>query len=162
MTDFIGIYIGDIGVLTLLIFGLIGFLVLRLKLTPELIYNNIKKHLVSNKSSEINNEESSIDLNLSNENKKEKVQEKIENNIKVNKNLNPTIENFSSIKKDIKVSEEKSEDIKIEIKENKEEEVLDDDLIAKNLVKKYVEYDHTLELKNFRPPSVELLKDYDN
>ena len=58
MTDFIGIYIGDIGVLTLLIFGLIGFLVLRLKLTPELIYNNIKKHLVSNKSSEINNEES--------------------------------------------------------------------------------------------------------
>jgi S-DNA-T family DNA segregation ATPase FtsK/SpoIIIE len=162
MTDFIGIYIGDIGVLTLLIFGLIGFLVLRLKLTPELIYNNIKKHLVSNKSTEINNEESSIDLNLSNENKKEKVQEKIENNIKVNKNLNPTIENFSSIKKDIKVSEEKSEDIKIEIKENKEEEVLDDDLIAKNLVKKYGEYDHTLELKNFRPPSVELLKDYDN
>ena len=162
MTDFIGIYTGDIGVLTLLTFGLIGFLVLRLKLTPELIYENIKKYLVSNKSSEIENEESSIDLNLNNENKKEEIQEKIENNIKVNKNLNPTIENFSSIKKDIKVSEEKSEDIKIEIKENKEEEVLDDDLIAKNLVKKYGEYDHTLELKNFQPPSVELLKDYDN
>ena len=30
------------------------------------------------------------------------------------------------------------------------------------MVKKYGEYDHTLELKNFRPPSVELLKDYDN
>ncbi|MDA9676697.1 DNA translocase FtsK, partial [Flavobacteriaceae bacterium] len=162
MTDFIGIYTGDIGVLTLLTFGLIGFLVLRLKLTPELIYNNIKKHLVFNKSSDINNEESSIDLNLNNENKKEEIQEKIENNIKVNKNLNPTIENFSSIKKDTKVSEEKLDDIKIEIKENKEEEVLDDDLIAKNLVKKYGEYDHTLELKNFQPPSVELLKDYDN
>jgi S-DNA-T family DNA segregation ATPase FtsK/SpoIIIE len=162
MTDFIGIYTGDIGVLTLLTFGLIGFLVLRLKLTPELIYENIKKYLVSNKSSEIENEESSIDLNLNNENKKEEIQEKIENNIKVNKNLNPTIENFSSIKKDTKVSEEKSDDIKIEIKENKEEEVLDDDLIAKNLVKKYGEYDHTLELKNFQPPSVELLKDYDN
>ena len=162
MTDFIGIYTGDIGVLTLLIFGLIGFLVLRLKLTPELIYKIIKKYLVSNKSSEIENEESSIDLNLNNENKKEEIQEKIENNIKVNKNLNPTIENFSSIKKDTKVSDEKSDDIKIEIKENKEEEVLDDDLIAKNLVKKYGEYDHTLELKNFQPPSVELLKDYDN
>ena len=162
MTDFIGIYTGDIGVLTLLIFGLIGFLVLRLKLTPELIYENIKKYLVSNKSSENENEESSIDLNLNNENKKEEIQEKIENNIKVNKNLNPTIENFSSIKKDTKVSDEKSDDIIIEIKENKEEEVLDDDLIAKNLVKKYGEYDHTLELKNFQPPSVELLKDYDN
>ena len=110
---------------------------LRLKLTPELIYKIIKKHLVSNKSSEIENEESSIDLNLNNENKKEEIQEKIENNIKVNKNLNPTIENFSSIKKDTKVSDEKSDDIKIEIKENKEEEVLDDDLIAKNLVKNY-------------------------
>ena len=42
------------------------------------------------------------------------------------------------------------------------EEILDEDLIAKNLVKKYGEYDHTLELKNFQPPSVELLKDYDN
>ena len=34
--------------------------------------------------------------------------------------------------------------IKIEIKENIEEEILDEDLIAKNLVKKYGEYDHTL------------------
>jgi len=29
-------------------------------------------------------------------------------------------------------------------------------------VKKFGEYDHTLELKNFKPPSIELLNDYDN
>ena len=50
----------------------------------------------------------------------------------------------------------------MEIKESVEEEIFDDEIIAKNLVKKFGEYDHTLELKNFKPPTVELLKDYDN
>ena len=42
ITDFISIYTGDIGVLLILIFGLISFIVLRLKLTPEKIYDWIK------------------------------------------------------------------------------------------------------------------------
>ena len=39
----------------------------------------------------------------------------------------------------------------MEIKESVEEEIFDDEIIAKNLVKKFGEYDHTLELKNFKP-----------
>ncbi|MAV05212.1 MAG: cell division protein FtsK [Flavobacteriaceae bacterium] len=162
ITDFITIYTGDIGVITLLVFGFISFIVLKIKLTPEIMYDTLKKYFISKKTD--NNEpfkesNSSVDLNVNNDNSNEK---EIETNVKLNKNLKPTIENFSSIEKDDKKSDPKTDEIKIEIKENKEEEILDEDLIAKNLVKKYGEYDHTLELKNFQPPSVELLKDYDN
>jgi S-DNA-T family DNA segregation ATPase FtsK/SpoIIIE len=162
ITDFITIYTGDIGVITLLVFGFISFMVLKIKLTPEIIYDTLKKYFISKKTD--NNEpfkepNSSVDLNVNNDNSNEK---EIETNVKLNKNLKPTIENFSSIEKDDNKSDPKTDEIKIEIKENKEEETLDEDLIAKNLVKKYGEYDHTLELKNFQPPSVELLKDYDN
>ena len=162
ITDFITIYTGDIGVITLLVFGFISFIVLKIKLTPEIIYDTLKKYFISKKTD--NNEpfkepNSSVDLNVNNDNSNEK---EIETNVKLNKNFKPTIENFSSIEKDDNKSDPKTDEIKIEIKENKEEEILDEDLIAKNLVKKYGEYDHTLELKNFQPPSVELLKDYDN
>jgi len=163
ITDFISIYTGDIGVLLILIFGLISFIVLRLKLTPEKIYDWIKNQTSSieinseNSQKEVN---SSLDLKIGNETKSNI--EKSTPSIKINKDLKPTIENFSSINKDKNSIDDKTEKIKIEIEENKEEEILDEDLIAKNLVKKYGEYDHTLELKNFQPPSVELLKEYDS
>ncbi len=163
MTDFISIYTGDIGVLSILIFGFISFVVIRIKITPEIIYDSIKKYLVSKKikTSEFQEDDNnSVSLNIE---KEEEVKEKLsEPIVKINKDLKPTIENFSSIKNEEKLNLEKSDNIKIEIKENKEEEILDEDLIAKNLVKKYGEYDHTLELKNFKPPSVELLKEYDS
>ena len=163
MTDFISIYTGDIGVLSILIFGFISFVVIRIKITPEIIYDSIKKYLVSKKikTSEFQEDDNnSVSLNIE---KEEEVKEKLsEPIVKINKDLKPTIENFSSIKKEEKLDLEKSDNIKIEIKENIEEEILDEDLIAKNLVKKYGEYDHTLELKNFKPPSVELLKEYDS
>jgi len=164
MTDFISIYTGDIGVWFLLIFGFISFIVVRLKITPEIIYKKIKKYFISKK---INTDippqdnDNLVDISLDKQpiNQEEK---EIESLIPINKNLKPTIENFSSINNEVNSIDDKNENIKIEIKENKEEEVLDEDLIAKNLVKKYGLYDHTLELKNFKPPSVELLKEYNN
>ena len=168
MTEFISIYSGDIGVLSLLIFGFISFIVIRIKITPEIVYGIIKKYLVSKKiktSESHKNDNNSFTLNIEEEKEEEEEEEEDKQSepiVKVNKDLKPTIENFSSIKKEEKSDLEKNDNIKIEIKENKEEEVLDEDLIAKNLVKKYGEYDHTLELKNFKPPSVELLKEYDS
>ncbi len=77
--------------------------------------------------------------------------------------MKPTIQNFSSINKTESIIESQPDtNIKIEIETNKTEETLDEDSIAKNLVKKYGEYDHTLELKNFQPPSIDLLKDHND
>ena len=80
-----------------------------------------------------------------------------------NEEAKPTIQNFSSHStKNEEILESENDEIKIEIESNKKEEILDEDEIAKGLVKKFGEYDHTLELKNFKPPSIELLNDYDN
>ena len=161
ITDFISTYTGDIGVLLILIFGFVSFIVLKIKLTPEKTYQWFKEKFKVNseKNEIIPNDESKID-DLDIKENKEKKESETESSIKLNTDVKPTIENFSSIKKSDKNN--KVDDIKIEIKENIEEEVLDEDLIAKNLVKKYGEYDQTLELKNFQPPSVDLLKEYDN
>ena len=164
ITDFISIYTGDIGVLLILIFGFVSFIVIKIKLTPEKIYRWIKEKfkINSQKNQIISNDESKlVDLDVK-ENKKN-IESETKSSIKLNKDLKPTIENFSSINKTDKTTKnDKVDDIKIEIKENIEEEILDEDLIAKNLVKKYGEYDQTLELKNFQPPSVDLLKEYDD
>tara|TARA_B100000953_G_scaffold85768_1_gene69974 strand:+ start:3115 stop:5478 length:2364 start_codon:yes stop_codon:yes gene_type:complete len=164
ITDFMSIYTGDIGVLLILIFGFVSFIVIKIKLTPEKIYRWIKEKfkINSQKNQIISNDESKlVDLDVK-ENKKN-IESETKSSIKLNKDLKPTIENFSSINKTDKTTKnDKVDDIKIEIKENIEEEILDEDLIAKNLVKKYGEYDQTLELKNFQPPSVDLLKEYDD
>ena len=161
ITDFISTYTGDIGVLLILIFGFVSFIVLKIKLTPEKTYQWFKEKFKVNseKNEIIPNDESKVD-DLDIKENEEKKESETESSIKLNTDVKPTIENFSSIKKSDKNN--KVDDIKIEIKENIEEEVLDEDLIAKNLVKKYGEYDQTLELKNFQPPSVDLLKEYDN
>jgi S-DNA-T family DNA segregation ATPase FtsK/SpoIIIE len=163
MTEFISIYIGEIGIISILVFGLFTYLVVRIKLTPEKTYNWLKKLWLKNKTS--------FDINDGNNQfEKEIVKNEItldsesKSKFEIKKEeLKPTIENFSSINKTKSKVESKSDDkIEIEIETNETEETLDEDSIAKNLVKKFGEYDHTLELKNFQSPSIELLKDYDN
>ena len=163
MTEFFSIYIGEIGVISILVFGLFTYFVVRIKLTPEKTYNWLKELWIKNKTSfnskdgnnEFDKEIVKTEITLDPE-PKSKFEIKKEE-------LKPTIENFSSINKTKSKEDLKSDDkIEIEIETNETEETLDEDSIAKNLVKKFGEYDHTLELKNFQSPSIELLKDYDN
>ena len=165
--DVITVYIGEIGIISMLIFGLIYFLVIFFKIRPENIYNFLKNYFISLKQkSKLNVDQklNSDDFIENIDENKQPVDYKEENkNINIKKDLKPTIENFSSFEKDNNSEEKTSNEvIKIEINDNTQEEILDEDKIAKNLVKKFGEYDHTLELKNFKPPTVDLLKDYDN
>ena len=160
LSELIFIYIGEIGIISILIFGLFSFLVIRMKITPEKIYESLRGVWFKNKKSndivlekEETNSESELDLE-----KNSKSSFEVNN-----EELKPTIQNFSSINKTKSTIESQPDtNIKIEIETNKTEETLDEDSIAKNLVKKYGEYDHTLELKNFQPPSIDLLKDHND
>jgi len=156
LNEFLNIYIGSIGIISILAFILISYLVIRLNITPEKIYLFIKKLIPKNKEPK-KNEEEQTDIE---ESENEVITSKF--NFK-NEEAKPTIQNFSSYAEK-KVESEANEDdeIKIEIENNQNEEILDENEIAKGLVKKFGEYDHTLELKNFKPPSIELLNDYDN
>ena len=156
LNEFLNIYIGSIGIISILAFILISFLVLRLNITPEKIYLFIKKLIPKNKEPNKNKEEQT-DIK---ESENEVVTSKF--NFK-NEEAKPTIQNFSSYaEKKVESRVNEYDEIKIEIENNQNEEILDENEIAKGLVKKFGEYDHTLELKNFKPPSIELLNDYDN
>tara|TARA_B110001454_G_scaffold47530_1_gene46896 strand:- start:2411 stop:4243 length:1833 start_codon:yes stop_codon:yes gene_type:complete len=131
-----------------------------MKITPEKIYESLRGVWFKNKKSN--------DIVLEKEETNSEAELDLEKNSKSsfevnNEELKPTIQNFSSINKTKSTIESQPDtNIKIEIETNKTEETLDEDSIAKNLVKKYGEYDHTLELKNFQPPSIDLLKDHNN
>ena len=156
LNEFLNIYIGSIGIISILAFILISFMVIRLKITPEKIYLFIKKLIPKNKEPNKNKEEQT-DIK---ESENEVVTSKF--NFK-NEEAKPTIQNFSSYaEKKVECRANEDDEIKIEIENNQNEEILDENEIAKGLVKKFGEYDHTLELKNFKPPSIELLNDYDN
>ena len=118
-------------------------------------YTKVKKELIDE------NQTNSNELNLSLEKNEEETQSKF--NIK-SEDLKPTIANFSSYNDNTlqKPAENEESEIKIEIENSEEEEILDEDAIAKGLVKKFGEYDHTLELKNYKTPSIELLNEYDS
>ncbi len=162
VNEFLKIYIGEIGIVLILIFGLLTYLVVRLKVTPEKVFDIFKKMYPEVKSELIDeNQTNPIEVDLSTKLNLEKSKSKF--NIK-SEDLKPTITNFSSYndKPNVKPAESNDSEIKIEIENNEEEEILDEDAIAKGLVKKFGEYDHTLELKNYKTPSIELLNEYDN
>ncbi len=162
VNEFLKIYIGEIGIVLILIFGLLTYLVVRLKVTPEKVFDIFKKMYPEVKSELIDeNQTNPIEVDLSTKLNLEKSKSKF--NIK-SEDLKPTITNFSSYndKPNVKPTESNDSEIKIEIENNEEEEILDEDAIAKGLVKKFGEYDHTLELKNYKTPSIELLNEYDN
>ena len=160
LSELIFIYVGEIGIISILIFGLFSFLVIRIKITPEKIYESLRGVWFKNKKSN--------DVVLEKEETNSEAELDLEKNSKSsfevnNEELKPTIQNFSSINKtESTIESQPDTNIKIEIETNKTEETLDEDSIAKNLVKKYGEYDHTLELKNFQPPSIDLLKDHND
>ncbi|MBL6649480.1 MAG: DNA translocase FtsK [Flavobacteriaceae bacterium] len=152
------VYIGKIGIISILVFILLSYIVLRLKITPEKTFIFIKRLIPnpnsnSNSNSKDNNDESS-------EFEIKETEEKISKFNFKNEETKPTIQNFSSYEKNSE-SEIVKEEIKIKIESTEKEEILDEDVIAKSLVKKFGEYDHTLELKNFKPPSIDLLNEYD-
>ena len=156
LNEFLNIYIGSIGIISILAFILISFMVIRLNITPEKIYLFIKKLIPKNKEPNKNKEEQTDIKEAENEVVTSKFNFK-------NEEAKPTIQNFSSYaEKKVESRANEDDEIKIEIENNQNEEILDENEIAKGLVKKFGEYDHTLELKNFKPPSIELLNDYDN
>ena len=49
LSEFISIYVGDIGVISILVFGLFSYLVIRINLTPEKVFSWTKSLLIKNK-----------------------------------------------------------------------------------------------------------------
>lgn len=157
-------YIGKIGVILLLLLTAILYLIFRLKWKPK----NIKSILSEKKEKQgegIKNEiktkkqiTEELPLEITTTDKEEKT--KFELSID---NLQPTIKNSSIPKADEK-------ELEIEIKEPEEkieikvEKIVEEENLVKNLsnqlVEDFGEFDPTLELPDFKFPTLDLLKDY--
>ncbi|WP_430468496.1 DNA translocase FtsK 4TM domain-containing protein [Winogradskyella ouciana] len=172
MNHFFQDYIGKIGTILLLLFGLIAYLAIRFKVTGDTfvgLFNRAKKDLKDNTASGMDQEESSVVVDNSLTEEAEAIKSAFEIPLE---DKNPTIGNHSK-------PDSKSEDLKIEVDEKPKEETIEEpelkmevetskeevsetDNLADKLVEDFGQFDPTLELSNYQFPPLDLLKKYDN
>ena len=155
-------FMGDLGFISILVFGFISFLIIKFKITPVFLLSLIKSSIKNYNNSRISEEI------------KENLYEEINQNADVNEELNdvqPTIQNFSKIdqinKKPINLNNDDntdefdndSDDLIDDIEKIKDEETVDNSSV--DLLKKFGEFVHTLNLKSFKQPEIKLLNEHD-
>ena len=165
-------YVGNIGFTFLLLFGFLTFLIVKLKITPVYLFELIKSRVNNIK---FNNPIKKSDLNI-NEDKDQYENEVIDKEIETTENeIKPTIQNFSKIESDSVTEIDIDgdgvadgndldgdgliDDIKIDVEKIKDEETVEK--TSTDLLKKFGEFDHTLELKSYKQPDLKLLNEHD-
>ncbi len=159
LNDFLKSYIGNIGILLLLIFALISYLVIKLQFTPEKLLSYLsktKKEIISD-FNDVDNTTAAVydEVAETQENTSEFSFETPETNIEPSKISDADIENMFREKDD------KTEDaeLKIEVTQVEEEKEVGD-TVAEKLVQDFGEFDPKLELSNYSFPTLELLDDH--
>jgi DNA segregation ATPase FtsK/SpoIIIE, S-DNA-T family len=147
-------FLGEIGLILVLLFLFISYLVIRFKLTPDIF-----KNYIANKK---NNPKTTID-NAQVESQLKETNPSIElplDNVQPDINKNPT--GKESIDKNLDstlIDNSKHNDVEIAIDKIVEENHVNENLSDK-LVKDFGEFDPTLELSNYKFPTLNLLRDY--
>ena len=160
--DFLQDYLGFFGSVLLMLFLLITYLAIRLQLTPEMIggyFKSGKKELqdaMEEHQSTITETDEELDWK-----KEVVVAPEVEKPQKVEfseeKPKQPKKEEKPATPK-MEVTAAEEEDVSMEVEAAPEEE--EEDNLSKKLVKDFGEFDPTLELKNYKFPTIDLLKDY--
>lgn len=163
LNDFLQDYIGKLGVILLLIFMLIIYLVSRLNLTPDAFSKSFSKEAQSIKSDiqdvnferQPNSEADEAPVSTSSEANKNTLDQDIElENSYSEKSASPQKETEKIL------IQSDDDDVSMEVETVEDEE--ESDQLSKKLVEDFGEFDPTLELANYQFPSIELLKDYNS
>jgi len=166
INSFLQDYIGKIGIILLLVFGLITYLAIRFKLTFDSITSVFKsaKNNIKDEFSDLNDDTFvPLDNNLSEEAEaiKSAFDLSVDNNkptenkeTKPNKVAAPLEVNVS------KVEEKEEPELEIDVEDIKEE-LSETDNLANKLVEDFGQFDPTLELGNYKFPPLDLLKKYE-
>ncbi|MAC63910.1 DNA translocase FtsK [Zunongwangia profunda] len=177
MNDFLQDYLGFFGTVLLLFFLFIAYVALRLKITPEMIGT-----FVQTKKEDINAEfkaakEASAQKMTANTTDEEQDWKKqsitkeektlstddtapeidFENNLSEVGSISAKTNTTSSTSEE---KEQETEELAMEVETAPEEEEVDEDKLSKKLVSDFGEFDPTLELGNYKFPTLELLQDY--
>ncbi len=156
-------YSGELGLVSILAFGFISFLIIKVKITPIDILNFIKLKINNSDKIEVNQNDLSQVIKQTDD-----IEEQLDK-------VQPTIQNFSKIdeikKTPINFDIQKKRDgsdiddnvivdqISIDVEKIKDEETVDNNSVE--LLKKFGEFDHTLDLKSFKQPDLKLLNEHD-
>ncbi len=172
MNHFFQDYIGKIGTILLLAFGLITYLAIRFKVTGDSfveLFKRAKKDIKDDLEMAADAvEETTIALDNDLTAEADAIKSAFEIPLE---NLEPTISNHSKLEK------EPATELKVEVKDTVEKDVIPEvemeveaakeeksetDNLADKLVEDFGQFDPTLELSNYQFPSLDLLKKYDN
>ncbi len=166
-------YIGTIGVVFVLLFLAIIYLVVRLEITPERVLLLLKRtgqEVKQDLSKDVNsistkeNNELSESENSAKEVTKEAINDVVSEEVSLPSEPITSIVEESINEESPKPVREKiiiksaDDDVAMEVETAEEEDEVDE--LSKKLVEDYGEFDPTLELSNFQFPTIELLKDY--
>lgn len=166
INNFLQDYIGKIGTLLLLLFGLITYLAIRFKLTFESftrVFKSAKKDFEDDLSEFNKDSIVSFDNSLSDEAEAIKSAHEISLKTKKPESKPTSNEKTESAPLEVKIPEpEIEEEPELEIKvEAVKEEISETDNLANKLVEDFGQFDPTLELAKYQFPTLDLLKKYD-
>jgi len=160
------LFIGKTGLGIILFFLLSAYITIRFKITPEVILKRIKSNKLENNDDNRDN----VTHKTIKEETTEEIEVKSEFELSL-ENLKPTIQNHSNVKKTtdaspieteeptLSVSKKEDKTVDIDVTEITEEENVTENL-SKKLVEDFGEFDPTLELANYKFPTLNLLKQY--
>ncbi len=154
--DFLQDYLGLVGAMLIMVFVLVFYLVVRLKLTPEMAINAFKVSKKQIASEFISEETKTEDTAIGSEEEIDSVtQEEEPHSIQVETTIPaspPSPPERMVIKSDVEG------DVEMEIEQAPEEEEIES--LSAKLVKDFGEFDPRLELGNYKFPTLELLRDH--
>jgi S-DNA-T family DNA segregation ATPase FtsK/SpoIIIE len=143
----------------------IVYLVVRLKLNPELVFSFFKRTRKAVRDDFKQEETSEVQQTEYEQEVVRELVNKTDDQVDAPDNtsvpLQPAVEPVSSSKDPARENSTTSEEpeIQMEVEEAREEETVEENL-SKRLVEDFGEFDPTLELSNYKFPPIDLLKDY--
>lgn len=149
INDLMQDYIGLVGAMLVMVFILIFYLVVRLKLTPEMAINAFKNSKKQIASELVSKRETKPKENI--EIQKDEQEESAAPYIEVKITPTPTPEK-------IIIKSEIEGDVEMEVEQVAEEEEIEN--LSDKLVKDFGQFDPTLDLSKYKFPSIELLHDH--
>ncbi|MBW2937808.1 DNA translocase FtsK [Aureisphaera sp. CAU 1614] len=157
LNDLFQDYMGLTGTILLMTFLAIIYLVVRLKMTPEKVAASLKSTKKQIAEDFISEGDNTLETT-----QETPINDSSNNTSDENEDILPEpeiIQKEETASLDVIKREPSEDDVEMEIEQVEEEETVEENL-SKKLVEDFGEFDPTLELSNFKFPSIELLKDY--
>src|SRR5690606_21395261 len=147
-------YLGLVGAMLIMIFILIVYLVVRLKLTPEMAIDAFRSSKEQIESEFVTDKKEVANVENDNGESDEEEEEEIHEPYIEEKITPPT----PPVAEKIILKSDVEGDVEMEVEQAPEEEEIEN--ISAKLVKDFGEFDPKLELGNYKFPSIELLRDH--